>query len=244
MSRVALVTGGSRGIGRAIAQRLGASGHRVAVNYAAREDAAKEVVEAINGAGGEAIAVGGDVGDAGDVDRVFTEVEERLGAVAVLVNNAGITRDDLLLRMRPEAFDEVIRVNLRSAYLCTRAALRGMVRSRWGRIVSVSSVAGIGGNAGQANYAAAKAGMIGFTKSVAKEVGSRGITANVVAPGFIDTELTAGLGEDLKRAARAATSLRRFGSVQEVASLVGYLCSDDAAYITGQVIAVDGGLPI
>jgi 3-oxoacyl-[acyl-carrier protein] reductase len=244
VTRVALVTGGSRGIGRAVAEHLAARGRRVAVNYAANEEAANATVQAITAAGGEAIAVAGDVGDEAAVAALFSEVEERLGAVEVLVNNAGITRDDLLLRMKPEAWDEVIRVDLTSVYLCTRAALRGMLRSRWGRIVSLSSVAGIAGNPGQANYAAAKAGIIGFTRSVAKEVGSRGITANVVAPGFISTDMTEALGDAARSAAVSATALGRLGEPKEVASAVGYLASDDAAYITGQTLVVDGGLAI
>jgi 3-oxoacyl-[acyl-carrier protein] reductase len=183
--RVALVTGGSRGIGRAIAERLAADGCRVAVNYHTRSDAAEEVVAAIRKGGGEAIAVGGDVGDGDAVAAAFAAIEAGFGPVEILVNNAGITADDLLLRMKPEAWESVIRTNLDSVYHCTRAALRGMLKARWGRVVSVTSVAGIAGNAGQANYAAAKAGIIGFTKSVAREVGSRGITVNAVAPGFI-----------------------------------------------------------
>jgi 3-oxoacyl-[acyl-carrier protein] reductase len=173
---------------------------------------------------------------------MFAEVEEAMGPVEVLVNNAGITRDGLLLRMASDDWDTVLRTNLRSAYLCTRAALRGMLRPRWGRIVSVSSVAGLAGNPGQANYAAAKAGLVGFTRSVAKEVGSRGITVNAVAPGLVDTELTAGLADELREAALGAIALGRFGTASEVASLVGYLASDAASYITGQVIVVDGGM--
>ncbi len=244
MSRVALVTGGSRGIGRAVALRLGELGHRVAVNYASRADAAEEVVGAICQTGGEAMAVGADVGDEDAVAAMFEEVGAGLGPVEILVNNAGITRDDLLLRMKTEAWDEVLRVNLRSAFLCTKAALRGMLRARWGRVVCVSSVAGVSGNPGQANYAAAKAGMIGFAKSVAKEVGSRGITVNVVAPGFVETDMTDALGEDVRAAVLPSIATGRFGRPEEVASLVGYLCADEAAYITGQVIRVDGGLVV
>jgi 3-oxoacyl-[acyl-carrier protein] reductase len=160
------------------------------------------------------------------------------------VNNAGITRDGLLLRMSAADWDAVLAVDLRSAFLCTRAALRGMVRARWGRIISIGSVAGLAGNAGQANYAAAKAGLVGFTKAVAREVGSRGITANVVAPGFIDTEMTAALGDEVREAARGVIALGRFGTPQEVAAAVGYLASDQAAYITGQVMVIDGGMAL
>ncbi len=240
--RIALVTGASRGIGRAIAEHLAGMGHAVAVNYRSRRDAAEDVVATIRRSGGSAVAVGADVGDVDDVANMLAVTEKQLGPVAVLVNNAGVTADDLLLRMKPETWDAVIQTNLTSAYLCTRAVLRGMVKARWGRIVNIASVAGISGNPGQANYAAAKAGLIGFTKSVAKEVGSRGITANAVAPGFIETDLTDPLGEDVRQAIRAAIVLGRFGTPQEVAAAVGYLASDAAAYVTGQVLVVDGGL--
>jgi len=244
MSRVALVTGASRGIGRAIAEQLAAEGHRVAVNYHSSPEAAGEVIADITAAGGEAIAIGADVGDADSVAVMFERIGEEWGAVEVLVNNAGITRDNLLLRMGPDDWDAVMQTNLRAAYLCTRAALRGMLKARFGRVISVTSVTGIAGNAGQANYAAAKAGLIGFTKSVAKEVGSRGITANAVAPGFVETDMTAGLGDDVRDAVAGSIALGRFGEAREVASAVGYLASDAASYITGQVIVVDGGLAI
>jgi len=212
MSRVALVTGGSRGIGRAIALRLASDGNAVAVNYAANGAAADEVVEMIAANGGTAIAVQADVGDADAVASMFDDIEERLGRVEVLVNNAGITRDGLLLRMGPDAWDQVIETNLRSVYLCSRAAMRGMLRSRWGRIISVSSISGISGNPGQANYAASKAGIIGFSKSIAREIGSRNITVNVVAPGFIETDMTEELGTEIAQevASRVARSRRRW----------------------------------
>jgi len=238
------VTGASRGIGRAIAEQLAAEGHRVAVNYHSSPEAAGEVIADITAAGGEAIAIGADVGDADSVAVMFERIGEEWGAVEVLVNNAGITRDNLLLRMGPDDWDAVMQTNLRAAYLCTRAALRGMLKARFGRVISVTSVTGIAGNAGQANYAAAKAGLIGFTKSVAKEVGSRGITANAVAPGFVETDMTAGLGDDVRDAVAGSIALGRFGEAREVASAVGYLASDAASYITGQVIVVDGGLAI
>ncbi len=242
--RVALVTGGSRGIGRAIAELLAAQGHRIAVNYVSNAEAAAATVAAIEAGGGTAIAVQGDVGDEDAVSALMTQVQDELGAVEILVNNAGITRDDLLMRMKPDAWDAVMETNLKSVYLCSKAAMRGMLRARWGRIINVSSVAGVYGNAGQANYAAAKAGVIGFTMSLAKEIGSRGITVNAVAPGFIETDMTAALGEDAASAAAQQITMGRLGRPQEVASAVGYLASDDASYVTGQTIVVDGGLVI
>lgn len=244
MSRVALVTGGSRGIGRAVCVRLAADGHVVVVNYAHNAAAAEEVVATITANGGTAIAVGGDVGEADAVDALFAEAVERAGPVEVLVNNAGITRDDLLLRMKPEAWADVIATNLTSNFLCSKAALRGMLKARWGRIISMGSVSGIYGNAGQTNYAATKAGVIGFAKSLAKEVGSRNITVNVVAPGFITTELTAELGEETATTIKERIALGRLGRPEEIASAVGYLASDEASYITGQTLVVDGGMSL
>ncbi|MDX2343389.1 MAG: 3-oxoacyl-[acyl-carrier-protein] reductase, partial [Acidimicrobiia bacterium] len=232
--RVALVTGGSRGIGRAIAELLAGSGHQVAINFVSNEQAAGETVDAITAAGGTAVAVKGDVSDEDSVAAIVAEVQEKLGPIEILVNNAGITRDDLLMRMKPDAWDEVMATNLKSVYLCSKAVMRGMLRGRWGRIVSLSSVAGVYGNAGQANYAAAKAGIIGFTMSLAKEIGSRGITVNAVAPGFIATDMTAALGNEVADAAVEKITMGRLGLPAEVASIVGYLASEDASYITGQ----------
>ncbi|MGI9585526.1 MAG: 3-oxoacyl-ACP reductase FabG, partial [Acidimicrobiia bacterium] len=207
-------------------------------------DSANEVVEAIEGEGGTAIAVGADVGDEAAVATMFETITERLGPVTVLVNNAGVTNDGLLLRMSPEQWDNVINTNLRSVYLCSRAALKGMIRAKKGRIINISSVSGVSGNPGQANYAASKAGVLGFTKSIAKEVGSRGITVNAIAPGFIETDMTDALGPETMERAAEQISLGRLGRPEEVASVVGYLASDGASYITGQTIVVDGGLAL
>jgi 3-oxoacyl-[acyl-carrier protein] reductase len=243
-ARVALVTGASRGIGRAIAEGLAAEGHRVAVNYLRAEDEADAVVEAILRGGGEAVSVGADVGTEAGVADLFAAVEESLGPVEVLVNNAGIVRDNLLLRMGTADWDDVLATNLRSVFLCTKRALRAMLKARWGRVISVTSVSGLSGNAGQANYAAAKAGIVGFTKSVAREVGSRGITVNAVAPGFIETDMTSTIDATARELAKNQITLGRFGTPQEVSAAVGYLASEQAAYVTGQVLVVDGGLAI
>ena len=242
MSRVALVTGASRGIGKAVAEVLGDAGFAVAVNYARSATAADDVARKIRAAGGSALTVRANVADADEVGAMFTFVRAELGPVGVLVNNAGITRDNLILRMSAASWDEVMATNLRSVFLCSKAALRDMVKGRWGRIISVASVAGVAGNAGQVNYAASKAGVIGVTKSLAKEVGSRNITVNAVAPGWIETDLTTGISDEVKTRALDAISLGRIGRPEEVASAVGYLASDEAGYITGQTIVVDGGM--
>lgn len=244
MTEVALVTGASRGIGRAIAMELAAAGCAVAVNYASSAEKAQAVVAAIEATGGSAMAVQADVGDEAAVTEMVERVSDALGPVTVLVNNAGITDDGLMLRMNSGQWDRVIATNLRSVYLCTKAVLKGMVRAKHGRIINISSVSGVSGNAGQANYAAAKAGVIGLTKSMAKEVGSRGITVNAVAPGFIATDMTEALGEAATDRAAEQISLGRLGTAEEVASVVGYLASDGASYITGQTIVVDGGLAL
>ena len=241
MPGVALVTGASRGIGRAVAMQLAADGNAVAVNYARSAAEADEVVAEIVGSGGSAIAVQADVGDEEAVRAMFETVENELGPVSVLVNNAGITDDGLMMRMGSDQWDRVITTNLRSVFLCSKAALRGMIRAKSGRIVNISSVSGVSGNPGQANYAASKAGVIGFTKSLAKEVGSRSITVNAVAPGFIATDMTDALGDEVTERAAEQISLGRLGLPEEVASVVGYRATDGASYLTAQAIVVDGG---
>lgn len=240
--RVSLVTGASRGIGKAIALKLASLGSKVAVNYREREAEANSVIEAIaSQGGGEAIAIKADVADTEAVKAMVEQVTDRWGSIDILVNNAGITRDTLVLRMGDKDWDEVIDTNLRGAYLCTKFALRSMIRQRRGRIINISSIAGVMGNPGQSNYAASKGGLIAFTKSVAREIGSRNITVNAVAPGFIATEMTDKLPSERKESVLAIIPLQRFGEPEDVAELVAFLASEKAGYITGQVICIDGG---
>ena len=240
--RVALVTGASRGIGRATALTLAECGAAVIVNYRGQAEAAARVVQEIEAQGGRATAVQADVSNGSDIDRLVKATTEAYGSLDILVNNAGIARDNLLMRMKDDEWDTVLNTNLRGAYLLTKAVLRPMMRARWGRIITVSSVIGLMGNAGQANYAAAKAGLIGFTKSVAREMASRAITANVVAPGFVETDITAGLSDTIKETALAAIPLGRWAQPDEIAKVIAFLASDAAGYVTGQTLAVDGGM--
>ena len=242
--KIALVTGSSKGLGRAIAIRLAEKGVRVAVNYNTSPGSAGEVVKAIKDAGGSAISVQADVANLDQVVAMVKQVEEELGAVEILVNNAGIINDQLLMRMSDEAWRQVIDINLNGTFYCTRAVLRNMVRARWGRIINIGSVVGLRGNPAQTNYSASKAAIMGFTKALAKEVANRNITANVVTPGYFETETTAILTDEQKARWLSVIPQGHFGDVDDVAHMVTYLADEKAKYITGQVISVDGGMAV
>ena len=241
---VAIVTGSGRGIGRAIALELAAAGAKVVVNYAGRSDKAEETVQLIREAGGESLAVQADVSQVADVDRLIQTTLDQFGKIDILVNNAGITRDSLLLRMKEADWDAVLATNLKGVFLCTKAVSKGMLKQRTGAIVNISSVVGLSGNVGQANYAAAKAGIIGFSKSIAKEFAPRGIRVNVVAPGYINTDMTETLPEGVRSEVLRAIPLGRIGNPEDVAKVVRFLVSPEASYITGQTLCVDGGMEI
>lgn len=240
--KTALVTGASRGIGAAIAKKLAARGFMVIINYGHSSAAAEEVKNQIEQAGGQAVLMQGDVSSGDDVDRMFKDIKKIWGRLDVLVNNAGINRDTLLVRMKEDQWDAVLSTDLKSVFFTTKAAASLMMRQRSGSIINIASVVGITGNAGQANYAAAKAGVIGFTKSVAKELAARGIRVNAIAPGFIETDMTDAIPEKIREGMLETIPLRRGGKAEDVANAVAFLASDDAGYITGQVLKVDGGM--
>jgi 3-oxoacyl-[acyl-carrier protein] reductase len=240
--KVALVTGGSRGIGREIALELARSGAHIFINYAQRADAAEETASLCKEVGGSATPLRFSVADSAAVTEAFAEIQKSSGKLDILVNNAGITRDGLVLRMKDSDWDETLATNLSGSFYCCRSAAKLMMKARSGRIINISSVVGEMGNAGQVNYVSSKAGVIGLTKSLAKELGSRGITVNAVTPGFIDTDMTSELSEKVRQEMLAAIPLARFGAPREVASAVAFLCSESAGYITGQVLGVNGGM--
>jgi 3-oxoacyl-[acyl-carrier protein] reductase len=240
--RVAVVTGASRGIDRGIALELAARGAKVVINYHSSAEAAEAVVAEIKEKGGDALAVQADVGDESQVDALFKTTTEAYSKVDILVNNAGTTRDNLIMMMKPDDFDTVLHTNLRSAWLCSRVAVRAMMRKRYGRVINITSVSGVVGQAGQTNYSASKAGLIGLTKALAREVASRNITVNAVAAGFVLTDLTKDLPEDLVKQLNDFIPLGRWGEIPEVAYAGAFLASDEASYITGHVLNIDGGM--
>ena len=240
--KTAVVTGGSRGLGRAVCLELAAGGANVVLCYAGNENAANETAAACEALGAKVLAVRCDVADSAQVKALMDEALKVFGRIDILVNNAGITRDGLLMMMKETDFDDVINTNLKGAFLCMKAVARTMMKQRYGRIVNLSSVVGLRGNAGQVNYAASKAGVVGMTKSLAKELASRGVTVNAVAPGFIETDMTAAMTDAAKAATLASIPMQKLGAPEDVARAVAFLASDEAAYITGQVLAVDGGM--
>lgn len=240
--RTVLVTGASRGIGRAIALEFARKSYTVALNYHRSKEKCEELASLIAEQGGKAALFCADVSDAQQVDALFGDIEKNLSPVEILINNAGIAKDGLLMRMSSDDWDAVLNTNLKSAFLCTKRAVRPMMKARWGRIISIGSVVGLVGNAGQVNYSAAKAGLLGFTKSAARELASRNITVNLIAPGFIDTDMTSVLSADIRTSICAQIPLGKIGEGCDVAKAVIFLASDDASYITGQTLAVDGGM--
>ncbi|WP_050614745.1 3-oxoacyl-[acyl-carrier-protein] reductase [Bacillus testis] len=240
--KVAVVTGASRGIGRAIAIELASQGAKVVINYAGNEEKALEVLKEVKALGSEGLAIRSNVADANEVASMMKTVIEEFGRIDILVNNAGVTRDNLLMRMKEEEWDTVINTNLKGVFLCTKSVTRTMMKQRQGRIINVASVVGICGNPGQANYVAAKAGVIGLTKSTAKELAARGITVNAVAPGFISTDMTEQLPAEVRDAMLSQIPLARFGEPEDIAKVVAFLASDDSAYMTGQTLSIDGGM--
>ncbi|WP_132995384.1 3-oxoacyl-[acyl-carrier-protein] reductase [Sporanaerobacter acetigenes] len=240
--KTALITGGSRGIGRAIAIEFSKQGANVVITYINNEVNAKEVIAEVEKSNVRGLAIKADVSNEKDINDMIEIVNNEFGSVDILVNNAGITKDNLLLRMKLEEWDDVISTNLRGAYLCTKAVARGMLKKKSGKIVNIASVVGISGNAGQGNYSASKAGIIGFTKSIAKELGSRGINVNAVAPGFVETDMTNILNDKIKDEMINGIPLKRAGKPEDIANVVAFLCSEKSDYITGQVINVDGGM--
>ncbi len=240
--KISVVTGGSRGIGRAIAIALADEGSHVVINYVTREDAAREVLKEIENRGGSAEIMRFNIALFQEVQRAFDEIVKKHRRIDILVNNAGITRDNLFALMKEEEWDEVININLKGVFNCTRAVIKAMIRQKGGKIINIGSVVGVMGNPGQANYCASKAGIIGFSKALARELGSRNITINVIAPGFIETEMTANLSEDIRNEMLKRIPLGRFGKPEDVASVVCFLARDASSYITGQVIHVNGGM--
>ncbi|ANU19676.1 3-oxoacyl-[acyl-carrier-protein] reductase [Planococcus plakortidis] len=240
--KTAIVTGASRGIGAAIARRFAEEGANIVVNYSGSQEKAEAVVAEIEQAGGKAVAVKANVADAEAVKALADVAMKEFGSIDILVNNAGITRDNLMMRMKEDEWDDVINTNLKGVFLCTKAVTRQMMKQRAGRIVNIASIVGVMGNAGQANYVAAKAGVIGLTKTTARELASRGITANAVAPGFITTDMTEKLGDDVQSSMLAQIPLARFGAPEDVANAALYLASDEASYVTGQTLHLDGGM--
>jgi len=241
--KTALITGGARGIGSAISKVL-STNHKVVIGYSNSTEEAKKLGESITSNGGHAMSVKIDVSDKNSINAAFEEIEESYGIVDVLVNNAGITKDNILPRLKDSEWDDVIQTNLTGSYLTTQRAIKNMMKNKWGRIIFISSVVGISGNQGQSNYAASKAGLIGFAKSVSKEMGARNITSNVIAPGYIETDMTSFLSEENKENIIEQLSIKRIGKPEDISNMVSFLSSEESEYITGQVISVDGGLSV